>query len=161
MHKQKINRTFSSQKFHKSKPSLYKLTSIQVQQLINYLNRETTQEEIKHALKYISHCPYCHSRNFYRIYRKSNLYRCKCEGCNKEFNILSRSSRSPVFRDESIKYNKISTYYKSLKDIEVWLHFDINYDRKFNPIPRKNIVSRTSRWKHNILRIPQDLKKII
>lgn len=154
-----MNRTFSSQQFHKSKPSLYKLTSIQIQQLINYLRTETTQEELNNALSYMSHCPYCNSQNFYKTNTKSNLYRWKCEDCYKEFNILSRSSLSPLFRDEAIKHNKRFTYQKSLKDIEVWLHFDINYDRQFNPIPRKNIVSSAFRWKHNMLQIPKDLKK--
>ena len=160
MHKQRIDKILVPQQFHKRKPSFYKLTHKQIQQLINYLIKETTQEELNNALGYMSHCPYCNSKNFYRINRKSNLYRWKCEDCDKEFNILSRSSLSPLFRDESIKHNKRLTHEKSLKDIEVWLYYDIDYDRHdYSLIARTNIVSTAFRWKHNMLQIPSDLKK--
>ncbi|MBU1657737.1 hypothetical protein KKG72_01625 [bacterium] len=145
--------------FYKNKPSFYKLTNKQVQQLINYISNNCTQEELNQALGYMSHCPYCNSQDFYKMDAQSHLYKFKCEQCRKEFNILSRSSIAHLLRKESIKRNQRFRYKQALKNIEVWLHFDIEHDRKYNTIPRKNTISTTIRWKHNMLQIPKDLKK--
>ena len=144
--------------FNKKNPLLYKLTSKQTQQLIKYLRYNCTQEELNNALGYISRCPYCNSQDFYKTHTQSNLYKFKCEYCKKHFNILSKSSLSYLLLDEVIKRDKRFTYRNNLENIEVWLYFDVEYDRQYNSLPRKNNISSFFRLRHNLLQIPKDLK---
>lgn len=145
--------------FSKNKPSFYKLTNKQIKQLINYLKFEIKQEELSSAIGYTYNCPYCNSENIYKIEHKSHLYKFKCEACEKKFTNLSKSVISDLLFEESINKGERFSYKESLKDIEVWLHFDIKYDSYYRDIPRENVISNFSNWKYNLLHIPSDLKK--
>lgn len=145
--------------FSKNKPSFYKLTNKQIKQLINYLKFEIKQEELSSAIGYTYNCPYCNSQDIYKMEHKSHLYKFKCEACKKKFTNLSKSVISDLLFEESINKCERFLYKESLKDIEVWLHFDIKYDSYYRDIPRENIISNFSNWKYNLLHIPSDLKK--
>jgi len=145
--------------FHKSKSSLYKLTNNQIKHLIHYITHNCSQEELNDALGYTSNCPYCNSKDFYKTNIKSNLYKFQCQQCSKQFNILSGSPLADLLSNEAIKQNNRFTHKDALKNIEVWLHFDIEHDRKYNSIPRRNSISTVFRWRHHLFQIPQDIKK--
>lgn len=145
--------------FSKNKPSFYKLTNKQIKQLINYLKFEIKQEELSSAIGYTYNCPYCNSQDIYKMEHKLHLYKFKCEACKKKFTNLSKSVISDLLFEESINKGERFSYKESLKDIEVWLHFDIKYDSYYRDIPRENIISNFSNWKYNLLHIPSDLKK--
>ena len=145
--------------FSKNKPSFYKLTNKQIKQLINYLKFEIKQEELSSAIGYTYNCPYCNSQDIYKMEHKSHLYKFKCEACKKKFTNLSKSVISDLLFEESINKCERFLYKESLKDIEVWLPFDIKYDSYYRDIPRENIISNFSNWKYNLLHIPSDLKK--
>jgi hypothetical protein len=146
-------------KFSKNKPSFYKLTNKQIKQLINYLKFEIKQEELSSAIGYTYTCPYCNSQDIYKMEHKSHLYKFKCEACEKKFTNLSKSVISGLLLEESINRGERFSYKESLKDIEVWLHFDIKHDSYYRDISRENIISNFSSWKYNLLHIPRDLKK--
>lgn len=146
-------------KFSKNKPSFYKLTNKQIKQLINYLKFEIKQEELSSAIGYTYTCPYCNSQDIYKMEHKSHLYKFKCEACEKKFTNLSKSVISGLLLEESINRGERFSYKESLKDIEVWFHFDIKYDSYYRDISRENIISNFSSWKYNLLHIPRDLKK--
>jgi DNA-directed RNA polymerase subunit RPC12/RpoP len=145
--------------FSKKEASFYKLSNKQIAHLIDYLVNDFNQEELNSAIGYTCNCPYCSSRNIYKIESNSNLYKFKCETCNKKFTNLSKSVISDLLKQEYIKkYNRF-TYKNTLKDIEVWFCFDVEHEwRRFNILERKNFVSTNFRWRHNIIQIPKELR---
>jgi len=154
-----LQKRLYSNKFNKNKPSFYKLTSNQIQQLLKYLKDDFSQEELNNAIGYTYTCPYCKSKDIYKTDHKSNLYKFKCETCNKQFTNLSKNVIAYLLKEEYINRNRRFMYKKSLENIEVWLCFDNKLTKNYHNIPRNNEISNIFRWKHNMLQIPKDLKK--
>jgi hypothetical protein len=153
-----MNKKHLISKFYKNKPSFYKLSNNQIKQLLDYLKFEINPEELNNAIGYTSRCPYCFSENIYKTENKSHLYKFKCENCNKKFTSLSKSVISDLLLEEYINRGEKLFYKEALKNIEVWLCFDVQHDRRYKNIPRENIVGNISDWRYNLLKLSHNLK---